>query len=125
MIPKPSDTFWDTLDDIFPTPPFSGLVLFGTVTSSGLSLSTISCQRPPSRDGTLLAVEYSSLENGSREGLLSSVVYGFYVYVFRLGCEQCPRSRPSDQWGCFSISVVTLLERVRRWELLVSYCYDR
>ena len=38
------------LDQIFPTPPFSGLALFGTVNSSGLSLSTRSFQRRPSQD---------------------------------------------------------------------------
>ena len=38
MIPKPNDTFLDSsrIDEIFPTPPFSGLALFGTVNSFSL-----------------------------------------------------------------------------------------
>ena len=69
-----------SLGDMFPTPPFPGLALFGTVNSSGLSLSTTSFRRRPSRDWHSLGL--STLRDcHSRRHLSDAALFGIGAHV--------------------------------------------
>ena len=69
-----------SLGDMFPTPPFPGLALFGTVNSSGLSLSTTSFRRRPSRDWHSSGL--STLRDcHSRRHLSDAALFGIGAHV--------------------------------------------